>query len=317
MCQTSKKSHGFTLVELLVVIGIIALLISILLPSLARARAAAVSLHCQANLRTIGQALALYVNDYQVYPYGISSATVVDPVSGTDTRLYWHQTLAHHMNGASLNPRHHIYNAAGTGFLQCQGRMIEKMAAWTERSDYAAHPVVFHQNWWNGPLWGNGSGSFGFMHNVNGEGFAAPMYRGVWMTNAAEKVIVWDGAQRATGELGRVTPVSAHIEGNRMWNQYVLVEQRGLWQAWVRGNAGLLSDPASANGAFAEEGPDNGGRAVYRFRHMNNDTGNFLFADGHVESFRGNTGNSTISGLTKGSFAVNYPWPDARGFRDQ
>lgn len=59
--------RAFTLVELLVVIGIIAVLIGILLPSLNMARQHAISLQCLSNLRACGQTLYLYANQNKGY----------------------------------------------------------------------------------------------------------------------------------------------------------------------------------------------------------------------------------------------------------
>lgn len=58
---------AFTLIELLVVIAIVAILAALLMPALERARDSALSLDCQANMRQVGLAHAMYINEFEYY----------------------------------------------------------------------------------------------------------------------------------------------------------------------------------------------------------------------------------------------------------
>ncbi|MCY2951317.1 MAG: prepilin-type N-terminal cleavage/methylation domain-containing protein [Planctomycetota bacterium] len=68
--KTHCRGRGFTLVELLVVIGIIAVLIAILFSVISKVRDQANQVRCMANLRAIGQAMACYTDTYKHYPGG-------------------------------------------------------------------------------------------------------------------------------------------------------------------------------------------------------------------------------------------------------
>jgi prepilin-type N-terminal cleavage/methylation domain-containing protein/prepilin-type processing-associated H-X9-DG protein len=85
MSRNDSVRAGFTLVELLVVIGIIALLIAMLLPALASARAAAQSARCLANLRTLGQAMQLYATEQKgwIVGAGITASHLLDTSRNT------------------------------------------------------------------------------------------------------------------------------------------------------------------------------------------------------------------------------------------
>ena len=87
--QRPRARRGFSLIELLVVIGIIAILLSLLFPALSLAWSHARVVNCQSNLRQVGQALIMYANDNNGWLIPVHS----DPSAEGGVRgfgIFWH-----------------------------------------------------------------------------------------------------------------------------------------------------------------------------------------------------------------------------------
>jgi prepilin-type processing-associated H-X9-DG protein/prepilin-type N-terminal cleavage/methylation domain-containing protein len=91
--------NAFTLVELLVVIAIIALLAALLLPSLARAKAAAQSTACKSNLRQLGISLQMFLSESHYYP--VNGLNNTQPPSLPNSDKFWLGKLAREALGIS------------------------------------------------------------------------------------------------------------------------------------------------------------------------------------------------------------------------
>src|SRR6266567_8260507 len=80
-----RRRRGFTLVELIVVIGVIALLMSLLLPALSKARESANAVKCASNLHQLAMTWTMYAQQQR----GISAPGLPPVLPAPSTNLYW------------------------------------------------------------------------------------------------------------------------------------------------------------------------------------------------------------------------------------
>jgi len=150
MTRRHITTTGFSLIELLVVVGIVSLLIALLLPALTSARETARSIQCASTGRQVGLVMQVYVRDNGVLPKGRAAPDAEDTAAYTvPTDVRWTYQLVTQ------------YQLAGDLFL-CPTREYEGSASndpelwknWQSSLSYNAIDVYSGWNLWTRPAYG-------------------------------------------------------------------------------------------------------------------------------------------------------------------
>jgi prepilin-type processing-associated H-X9-DG protein len=272
---------------LLVVIGIIALLISILLPALNKARQAANQAKCMANLRTIGQSLFLYAGAHKGgLPFGFAVRNEPIPMPVPPDMPFngetndWSTLLIQFMSknqGTGYDTQQYVgtANAGARAIYTCPevDTVVETPAFVTH---YTAHPLLLPnlhgRDWYIAATKGGRK-----------QGLAT--YKLSNIKRSAEVAILFDGTINNAG-------FGAHACANSL--DKVAISQKRPFLTDRYNMAGILPTvhadvpvdmtPDSGNVAFTNtDAPQN--LLNIRFRHGGNSRLNALMVDGHVQSF--------------------------------
>ena len=247
-------TRGFTLVELLVVIGIISVLIAILMPTLTRARMAANLVACQSNFRQVHSAIVMYVTESKGYLPRASTLDWGPMGTNADTYIRITQLLGGRFEDEARDELSPV--------LTC----VEADRAGASAVTWAPNlirTIQFHPRGFPG---------YDQLKQLPKE---YPQRKLSSIKNSAEKVAFYEGPQIPIWNMCP-EPASIFLDGWR-WNwghMYADPPADGDMSRW---------DEPAETGANRDDG---WWVCSMRFRHMRNTVTPVAFFDGHVESRR-------------------------------
>jgi len=246
------SSKAFTLIELLVVIAIIAILAAILFPVFAQAKEAAKKTQCLSNMKQIGTAMMMYLNDNEdVYPLAQRSPSM-DEYSGTDyTPVPWNYVVNPYVKNGDKTA------TVNTGKLEVAGG-VWNCPSFPNQKQPRQYGINVHLA---GDMSNYGYNDFGALY---------PSQAQTSINSVANKVLI--------AEKGYMGGASGSGTDTTDWSDVKLMT---LEWGWSNGNFNLSSAKRADIDNDSQKNSWPWAAIMPRFRHSG--TSNMAFADGHAK----------------------------------